>query len=276
MSSGSDNDAGSAVRSVLITGGGSGIGAALATELASRGCRVLVSGRRRSALDAVAESSSLISVRAGDVTDASHRDVLATSLARLPGPRAIVHAAGHFQAGLLDVLSVDEWRRSFETNVEARWLLSRDCGGQLHGGRVLFIGSDAGASPRAGGAAYSIAQAASETLRRALQAEWADRDISVGAFKPGLVDTDMVRGFMSLTPEEFPALSAYEEYVAKGLVAAARDVARFAAWLLLTVPANRFAITDWDIRDVEHRTEWSDRPLYPESGTGGHRHGTGE
>jgi NAD(P)-dependent dehydrogenase (short-subunit alcohol dehydrogenase family) len=272
MSSGSDNDAGSAVRSALITGGGSGIGAALAIEVASRGCRVLVSGRRRSALNAVAESSALISVCAGDVTDASHRDELATSLAGLPGPHAVVHAAGHFQAGLLDVLSVDEWRRSFAVNVEARWLLSRRCAELLHEGRVLFIGSDAGASPRAGGAAYSIAQAASETLRRALQAEWADRDISVGAFKPGLVDTDMVRGFMNLTPEEFPALSAYQEYVTNGRVASARDVARFAAWLLLTVPAHRFATTDWDIRDVEHHTEWSDRPLYPESGTGGQRY----
>jgi NAD(P)-dependent dehydrogenase (short-subunit alcohol dehydrogenase family) len=271
MSSGNDNDPEPVVRSLLITGGGSGIGAALATEVASRGCRVLISGRRRHALDAVVESSTLISVCAGDVTDASHRDELATALAGLPQPRAVVHTAGHFQAGLLDVLSVDDWRRSFETNVEARWLLSRRCAELLHGGRVLFVGSDAGASPRAGGAAYSIAQAASETLRRALQAEWADRDISVGAFKPGLVDTDMVRGFMSLTPEEFPALAAYQDYVSNGLVASARDVARFAGWLLLTVPTHRFATTDWDIRDVEHHAEWCDRPLYPESGTGSHR-----
>ncbi len=190
--------------------------------------------------------------------------MLAAALASLPGPRAIVHTAGYFQAGLLDGLSVEEWRRSFETNVEARWLLSRHCAGLLHQGRLLFVGSDAGASPRAGGAAYSIAQAASETLRRALQAEWADRDISVGAFKPGLVDTDMVRGFMSLPPEEFPAHAAYQEYVSNGLVASARDVARFAAWLLLTIPARRFATTEWDIRDVEHHVEWCDRPLYPE------------
>lgn len=271
MSSRNDDDPGPAVRSLLITGGGSGIGAALATDAASRGCRVLISGRRRHALDAVAESSALISVCAGDVTDASHRDELATALAGLPGPRALVHTAGYFQAGLLDVLSAEEWRRSFETNVEARWLLSRRCGDLLHRGRVMFVGSDAGTSPRAGGAAYSIAQAASETLRRALQAEWADRDIAVGAFKPGLVDTDMVRGFMSLTPEEFPALAAYQDYVSNGLVASPRDVARFAAWLLLTVPAQRFATTEWDIRDVEHHIEWSDRPLYPERGTGGQR-----
>jgi 3-hydroxybutyrate dehydrogenase len=261
----SDNDFEPRVASVLITGGGSGIGAALAHELASRRCRVLISGRRAQRLDEVAQLSQGISVCVGDVTDDAHRAALAAALADLPGPRAIVHAAGHFQTGLLDILSVEQWRRSFATNVEARWLLSCACVDSLDDGRVLFIGSDAGRSPRAGAAAYSIAQAASETLRRALQAEWADSGIAVGAFKPGLVDTDMVRGFMSLSPAEFPALAAYEEYVANGLVAAPRDIARFAAWLLLDVPATRFTATEWDVRDVEHHAEWCDRPLYPDA-----------
>ena len=105
---------------------------------------------------------------------------------------------------------------------------------------MLFIGSDAGGSPRAGAAAYSIAQAASETLRRALQAEWADSGTAVGAFKSGLVDSDMVRRFMSLSEAEFPAIAAYKEYVANGVVASPRDIARFAAWLLLDIPTQRF------------------------------------
>ena len=192
------------LKTVLITGGGSGIGAALAHQLASRGCHVLISGRRRSALEAVAGSYERISTCVGDVTDPSHRTTLMTSLAGRPGPRAIVHAAGYFQSGLLEKLSTHDWRRSFETNVEARWALSCECAHLLDAGRILFIGSDAGANPRAGAAAYSIAQAASETLRRALRAEWANRPTAVGAFKPGLVDTEMVRGFMRLSPEEFP------------------------------------------------------------------------
>lgn len=259
----SDSELDPAVASVLITGGGSGIGAALALELANRGCRVLISGRRAQPLDEVAQLSKRISVCVGDVTDHAHLAALAKALADLPGPRAIVHAAGYFQTGLLDILSLEQWRRSFGTNVEARWLLSCACAESLDDGRVLFVGSDAGGSPRVGAAVYSIAQAASETLRRALQAEWADSGTAVGAFKPGLVDTDMVRDFMSLSEAEFPALAAYKEYVANGLVASPRDIARFAAWLLLDVPAQRFAETEWDVRDVEHHAEWCDRPLYP-------------
>lgn len=243
--------------SVLVTGGGSGIGAALARELAARGCSVIVSGRRPHALDAVASSSSLVSARPGDVTDAAHRAALVESLGSVPGPRAIVHAAGFFQVGRLSTLSLDDWRRSFEVNVEARWMLSREAAGCLDDGRILFIGSDAGTSPRAGAAAYSIAQAASETLRRALQAEWADTSISIAGFKPGLVDTEMVRGFMQLPLEDFPARVAYDEYVSNGQVASPETIARFASWLLLDVDAERFSHTEWDVRDDEHRNEWS-------------------
>jgi NAD(P)-dependent dehydrogenase (short-subunit alcohol dehydrogenase family) len=243
------------LNSVLVTGGGTGIGAALAIELARRGCGVLVSGRRQDKLDAVAASADGIESCAGDVTDASHRDALVTSLQGLPAPRAVVHCAGSFQTGLLDRLAVDDWRRSFETNVEARWELSRGCAHLLDGGRILFVGSDAAANPRAGAAAYSVAQAASEVLRRCLQAEWADRDISVGAFKPGLVDTDMVRGFMRLSEEQFPGRVAYDSYVAEGQVRSPATVARFAAWLLLDVPQRQFIETEWDVRDAPQRDQ---------------------
>ncbi len=250
-------------QSVLITGGGSGIGAALANALAERGCAVIISGRRPDALDSVAANSDLITAHAGDITDPSHRADLRATLAAAAGPRAVFHGAGYFQVGMLDELTDDDWTRSFATNVTARWQLSRDCADLLIGGRVLFIGSDAGVNPRPAAAAYSVAQAASETLRRSLQAEWADRDIAVGGFKPGLVDTDMVRGFMSLSAEEFPSLGVYEEYVSTGKIAGPEVIAQFARWLLLDTPAERFSDTEWDIRDSDHQPEWSSAPLYP-------------
>jgi NAD(P)-dependent dehydrogenase (short-subunit alcohol dehydrogenase family) len=253
------------MNSVLVTGGGSGIGAALALELARRGCEVLISGRRADALSAVADRSEQIAARVGDVTDASHRAALTEAFADLPGPRGVVHAAGYFQTGSLGTLSIEEWRRSFETNVEARWALSAACAPLLDDGRVLFIGSDAGLNPRAGAAAYSVAQSASDTLRRALKAEWANSSRAVGTFKPGLVDTDMVRGFMQLSSEEFPARPAYEGYVSRGHIASPSSVAQFAAWLLLDVSVRRFVETEWDIRETTHHDEWTTSPLYPDA-----------
>jgi hypothetical protein len=75
----------------------------------------------------------------------------------------------------------------------------------------------------------------------------------------------MVRRFMQLSLEEFPGRSAYEGYLSSGQIAPPATIARFAAWLLLDVPARRFAETDWDIRNLEHQQEWCDGPLYPDS-----------
>ncbi|MGI9386982.1 MAG: SDR family oxidoreductase [Methyloligellaceae bacterium] len=253
------------VSSILITGGGSGIGAALAAAMAKRGCHVLVSGRRKSALEGVAAASDKISTCPGDVTDDAHQASLTSRLTDLPAPRAVFHGAGYFQTGPLSDLGEKDWHRSFDTNVTARWQLTARLKPHLTDGRILFIGSDAGANPRAGAAAYSIAQSASETLRRALQTEWADENIAVAGFKPGLVDTNMVRGFLSLSEDEFPSRADYEAYVASGQITGPDTVAKFAAWLLLDIPAKQFRTTDWDIRDKSHHTEWHDGPLYPKA-----------
>ncbi|MEM8651900.1 MAG: SDR family oxidoreductase [Pseudomonadota bacterium] len=246
------------IKSILVTGGGSGIGAGLAVNLAERGCQVMISGRRQSSLDAVANQSPNIITCQADVTSKEDLNKLARSFAQLPGPRALFHGAGYFQLGKLDMLSAEDWQHSFETNVTSRWQLSTLCAPQLEGGRILFVGSDSGRNVRVGGAAYSVAQSASETLRRALQAEWADRNIAISAFKPGLVDTEMVQGFLSRSEEEFPARSAFQNYMDRGEFVTPEKVGKFVSWLLLDVDTERFASTEWDIRDKDHHAEWQD------------------
>ena len=250
------------IKSILITGGGSGIGAALAGALAKRNCNVVITGRRKDALDAIANQSSCITAHMADVTSSRDRTELAEFLANLPAPRAVFHGAGYFQLGKLDALSAADWQRSFDTNVTARWALSQLCAPHLDGGRLLFIGSDAGAHPRAGAAAYSIAQSASETLRRALQAEWADRDIAIAGFKPGLVRTDMVEGFLAQSEAEFPSRATYQAYIDRGEVTTPKTVGAFAAWLLLDVNKDRLSSTEWDIRHTDHHAEWLEGKLY--------------
>ncbi|MEO0372956.1 MAG: SDR family oxidoreductase [Pseudomonadota bacterium] len=250
------------LKSILITGGGSGIGAALALEMAGRGCRVFITGRRADALEAVAQQSDNITAHPGDVTDENDQTALAAALEGLPGPRAVFHGAGYFQLGALSALGPNDWQRSFDTNVTARWALSTKCAPHLAGGRVLFVGSDSGRNVRTGAAAYSIAQAASETLRKALKVEWADRDIAVTGFKPGLVNTDLVQGFLAVSEEEFPARAAFQGYLDRGEFSTPKTIATFAAWLLLDAEADRFTATEWDIRDEDHHAEWLDGPLY--------------
>lgn len=210
----------------------------------------------------VARHSSRITPHSADVTNADDQDALAEAFSKLPSPRALFHGAGYFQLGQLHTLPSEDWRRSFDTNVTARWALSSKCADDLVGGRILFVGSDSGANVRVGAAAYSIAQSASETLRRALQAEWSHRDIAVAGFKPGLVDTDLVQGLLAAPEAEFPSRISFQNYIDSGECASPEKIAVFAAWLMLDVETTRFAATEWDIRKTDHHSEWLKGQLY--------------
>ena len=115
------------VQSILITGGGSGIGAALALEIARRGCRGIITGRRADALASVAAQSPNITALLGDVTQDQDQTTWAAALADLPGPRSVFHGAGYFQLGALASLTPGDWQRSIDTNVKARSELSVKC-----------------------------------------------------------------------------------------------------------------------------------------------------
>ncbi|MEL6287943.1 MAG: SDR family oxidoreductase [Pseudomonadota bacterium] len=245
------------ISSALITGGTSGIGHALAGSLRARGVDVMTTGRR-----ALSEANAASTHVAGDITDPAHRAHLAARLAELRAPRALFHGAGAFQTGRLHTLTSKDWQRSFDINVTARWELSRLAAPLLAGGRILFIGSDAGRNPRNGAAAYSVAQSASETLRMCLQVELAETDIAVTGFKPGLVDTPMVRGFLEASDNAFPARRDYLTYIDNGKLTAPATVARFASWLLCNVETARFRATGWDVRDPDHHDEWLQGPLF--------------
>lgn len=254
------------LQSAVVTGGGSGIGRALALGLAGEGLNVLITGRRDEALrEAAAHAPDLIQTLAGDVTTAADQVRIADAARDLPGPLGLFHGAGVFEVGLLTSLDPARWQASFDVNVTARLALTRALLPELKGGRVLFIGSDAAVSPRLGAGAYSVAQAASQMLRDCLGQELTPEGIAVGSFKPGLVSTDMVTTFMAEPEAVFPGVGAYHDYVAEGRIASAEAVAAFARWLLLDTDAAAFAETKWDIRDTSHHAAWLDGPLYPDT-----------
>jgi NAD(P)-dependent dehydrogenase (short-subunit alcohol dehydrogenase family) len=126
---------------------------------------------------------------------------------------------------------------------------------------VLFVGSDAAATPRAGGAAYSVSKAASEMLWRCLATELGE-EIAFGIAKPGLVETAMLEESLRAPRAEFPAGEVYAAMRARGETIAAHTVARFFRFLLLETTREEFASEVWDIRKEEHHPRWLTHPLY--------------
>src|SRR4029079_15315047 len=131
-------------RRVLITGGGTGVGADLAGGFAATGAEVVVVGRRRALLDAVAATAARIAGMEGDVTDEA--DVL--RVFAQSGPVDVVIAnAGAAESAPLTRTSVDLWQRMMAVNVTGVFLTLREGLRQMEGrgwGRLITVASTAG------------------------------------------------------------------------------------------------------------------------------------
>ena len=149
---------------ILITGASSGIGAALARELAREGARLVLMARRRERLDSLqtelAAAGAQAVVHVGDVTQRADLDAGVTLAVERYGRLDMAIAnAGFGVVGPLEKLEVEDYRRQFETNVFAVLETSKACLAELRKtkGRLVLIGSVAG---------YISAPNASVLLRR--------------------------------------------------------------------------------------------------------------
>ncbi len=244
----------------VVTGGSAGIGSETAIELARAGLEVLAVARRETELAATAAAHKNIRPVVADVTTPAGRACIADSI----GTRAIaalVLGAGVFPRGLLTTLSPEDWQTALETNLLSRLHLVLCLRGNLQGGRVLFIGSDAASNPRPGGAAYSVSKAASAMLWRCLVGELGE-EIGFAMAKPGLVATSMMHDSLSAPRTIFPAGAVYEAMQARGEIVLPTTVAKFFRFLLLDTKADEFSRDIWDIRDRAHHQRWLHGSLY--------------
>src|SRR5688500_15839062 len=116
-------------RGALVTGGGNGLGRAIALRLASAGASVIVAGRRIEPLEATASLASdagQIMPVAADVTRGDDRARLVEEAARRWGRLDIlVNAAGILEGGSIDTTTIEDWDRTMDVNVRSLFELTR-------------------------------------------------------------------------------------------------------------------------------------------------------
>jgi len=173
----------------LITGAGSGIGAAVATRLANSGARKLIlvdtdEGRVRDfAFSLPCERALVI----GDVADAALWDE-----ADLTGLTHAVVNAGVAGAEPIETLQFDEWRRIMATNLDGAFLTLQAAMRAMRssgGGSIVVTASVSGIKAEPGVAAYAASKAAAIQLARVAAKEGAPSGIRVNAIAPGGVET---------------------------------------------------------------------------------------
>lgn len=194
----------------LVTGGGRGIGAAIARGLSQRGMRVAVSGRTREQVESVASEVGGLAL-VGDV--AERLDVeewIARTEAELGPIDLLVSNAGISGSDRLAwEQEADEWWRTVEVDLLGPYLCARAAiPGMLarRSGRIVNVASNAAFLRHEPGAprfsAYGVAKAGLVRLTEALAHELRESGVSVFAISPGMVETDMTREVFAGAPSD--------------------------------------------------------------------------
>lgn len=174
----------------LVTGGGRGIGAAIARALARSGAKVVVCGRKQADLDAVASEVGGTAV-ACDLGDRADTDRM---LAAVGDVAVLVNNAGIAESAALDRTTDELWDRILELDVTAPFRLTRALVPRMvkaGWGRVINVASNAGITGYGYSAAYCAAKHAMVGFTRALAIDLARTPVTINAICPGWVETQM-------------------------------------------------------------------------------------
>ena len=185
----------------IVTGGGSGIGLAIATAFVREGAQVVICGRDRKKLDAAAKQlgASCVAVSA-DVSDAEEiKTLVDATLQSFQRINVLVNNAGVLLAGTAESLSEDDWDQTFNINVRGLWLLSRAVLPHMRaagGGSIINMASVLSLTGARNRVAYAASKGAVLQMTKAMALDHAAENIRVNCICPGMVETEMIAQFI--------------------------------------------------------------------------------
>lgn len=213
-------------RSVLVTGGGSGIGAAIARAFLDNGAKVAVAGRRTAPLDRFVDAAPVgralaVTGDIGDAADAAR--IVGRTVAAFGGLDVVVsNAAGYARGDLVD-LAVPEWEGLRRTNIDGLFHLAQAALPHLEAARgsLVAVSSVSGLRGDWGQAAYNATKHAVLGFVRSLALDYGDRGVRINAVAPSFTLTESTAGM----GEDEEVLAPFVNRIALGRAGRPEDVA---------------------------------------------------
>src|ERR1700720_1167463 len=223
----------------LITGGGTGLGRAIALAFAREGANVAVAGRR---LDKLQEIAREIERQGGqelaiacDVTSAQDAArAVAETAASFGGLNILVNNAGTLHVSTIETIPEQEWDRVMSVNVKGPFLMSRAALAELRkagGGAIVNIGSILGLIGAKERAAYCASKGGVTMLTKAMALDHAHENIRVNCVCPSIVESDMTRNLFAETEAGQQARESRLASIPLGRFGKPADIAGLAVFL---------------------------------------------
>lgn len=220
-------------RVVIVTGGGSGIGAATAHRFAADGATVVITGRSEDKLDqsvADAPEGSTVVARTADTSDEQAITQLVDEVAREYGRLdTLVNNAAVARPGTVTDLDADTWREVMSIDVDGVFFASKAALPHLSAtkGSIVNVGSVSGLGGDWGMAAYNAAKGAVVNLTNAMALDHGPDGVRVNAVHPSLTETDMSAGLR----EDDDVLARFRDRIPMGRPAEPAEVGDVIAFL---------------------------------------------
>ena len=213
-------------KTVLVTGGGSGIGRAIAQAFLDNGANVAISGRQRDKLDAALAGrpeERTLAIEADVADDASAKAMVDAVVERFGALDVLVNNAAAYFNGPFDGMTLDAWEAIRSTNVDGFVHVVRHCVGALEksGGNVVVVGSVSGLRGDWGQAAYNATKAAIMNFVQSLALDYGPRGVRFNAVAPALTITDLTKDI----EDDEKALAAAVNRIALGRPGRPADIA---------------------------------------------------
>ena len=193
-------------KTVIITGGSEGVGAATARMFAEAGANLMLVARDKKKLDAIAEelrAKTKVEIFPMDVSDAEACvDVFKKAAFEFGQVDVLVNNAGYHTRGPVEEIEPADLGMMIDVNLKAPIILTRIALPYLReagGGAVINVGSLAGRAPIPGSAGYAASKAGLRSFTYALGIELADSNIKLAVVSPGPIDTGFIMADIDVT-----------------------------------------------------------------------------